>query len=437
MDQEHLSLAELSQLIKSTLETQLEPSYWVVAEIGELRLNQRGHCYMELVDKEEERMVAKIKANCWANSYRNISAWFESATGKSLAPGMKVLANVVIQYHELYGLSVNVRDIDPNYTLGERERKKQEVINRLMKEGVFEMNRQLAFPHTPQRIAVISSATAAGWGDFVNQLILNSYRYKFDLCLFKATMQGDQAPASIVQALEQIYAREEEFDLVVLIRGGGASTDLDCFDSYHLAAHLAQFPLPILTGIGHERDETIADLVAHTKLKTPTAVAEFLVGNLRRFEEQFLGLVDYIFSHTQRQLQDQNRRLEYFGKTLQTQSLYSFRQARQRAERLAVNLEKGTHLLIRERNSQLQTLNLNWMRCTTAGIKQQELKLRHIDKTIELLKPENTLKRGYSITYVNGQLVKKAGEIKAGDELRTHTSQGELISTVTKHQTSK
>ena len=430
MDKNQLSLAELSQLIKSTLDAQLEPSYWVVAEVGELRMNHSGHCYMELIDKQEEKLVAKLKATCWSYAYRTISVWFEQATGQPLGPGMKILANVVVQYHELYGLSLNVRDIDPNYTLGERARKRQEVINRLIQEGVYDMNRQLHLPTVPQRIAAISSPTAAGWGDFVNQLIPNPFRYRFEVKLFKAIMQGDQAEASIIKALEHIYAKEEDFDLVVLIRGGGAQTDLDCFDSYNLAAHLAQFPLPVLTGIGHERDETIADLVAHTKLKTPTAVAEFLLSGLRSFEEHFLSLAEQVFSYTFDYLEEQGRTLQLYGKSIQTQSLFAFRQSRQKTELLSNGLQKGTHLLLKEKQKQLETLQLSWQRCLTAGIKHQQLKLKHIEKTVELLKPENTLKRGYTITYANGKLVKNTASLQEGDELRTQTYKGELISIV-------
>lgn len=434
MEIQQIGLADLSQLIKSTLDSQLEPSYWVIAEIGELRLNHRGHCYMELVEKKEDALVAKIKATVWAYAYRSISGCFETATGQTLAPGMKVLANVVVQYHELYGLSLNVRDIDPNFTMGERARKRQEVINRLIQEGVFDMNRQLSLPEVPQRVAVISSPTAAGWGDFVNQLILNPFSYKFEVSLFKATMQGDQAVESIILALEQIYAREEQFDLVVLIRGGGAKVDLDCFDTYEMATHLAQFPLPVLTGIGHERDETVADLVAHTRLKTPTAVAEFLLSGLHRYEEQFQRLAEYVMAFADDYLRNQKQKLEYIGKGLQSQSQFSFRQARQKQLTLTGSIEKGSRLLVKEKAAQFQNLQLSFQRCITAGLKQEQLKLQHMFKSIELLSPANILKRGYTITYVNGQLAKKVKEIKSGDEISTHTSKGILLSTLKEHK---
>lgn len=433
MNTSHLTLTELSQLIKGALDAQLSPSYWVVAEIGELRLS-RGHCYLDLIDKQEDKMVAKLRANIWSYAYRSISGAFESATGQQLAPGMKVLANVMVQYHELYGLSLNIKDIDPTYTLGERARRQQEIINRLIQDGVYDMNRQLPLPELAQRIAVISSPTAAGWGDFADQLIRNPFRYKFEVKLFKAVMQGEQAAESMMMALEQIFAREEDFDLVVIIRGGGAKTDLDCFDSYDLAAHIAQFPLPVLTGIGHERDETIADLVAHTKLKTPTAVAEFLLSGLRRYEEQAIRLADYIFAYADDFIREQQRRLEYIGKGLHSQTVFSFRQARQKNDQLASGILKGSQLLMRENESRLHTLQMSWQRCLTASFKNEKLRLQHIQKTVELLRPENILQRGYSITYVNGKLAKKAGTISAGDTLRTQTSQGELISTLQEYK---
>jgi len=266
---EHLSLATLNQIIKDTLNTTLEPSYWVVAEIAELRTNYSGHCYLEFIQKEEEsgKILAKTRGTIWSYTYRTVSAWFQSITGEELRSGITVLANVQVQFHEVYGLSLNVKDIDPNFTLGERARKKQEIIKQLEEDGIFEMNKSLKLPLVPQRIAVISSETAAGYGDFMNQITHNDFGYKIETLLFPATMQGDKAPNAIINALLQVHNTMDKFDALIIIRGGGAQVDLDCFDHYELAAHIAQFPLPVFTGIGHERDETICDLVAHTSLK--------------------------------------------------------------------------------------------------------------------------------------------------------------------------
>jgi exodeoxyribonuclease VII large subunit len=269
----------ISLHIQKTLKDNLEPSYWVVGEIGAMNVNQKGHCYLELVETKEDKLIAKSRATIWSYTYSNLSTWFQGITGQPLSEGMKILANVKVSFHELYGFSLNIQDIDANYTLGEKERLKQEVINKLIADGVYEMNKELSLPVVPQQVAVISSPTAAGYGDFITHVDNNNYAYRIHTHLFPAIMQGDEAPSSIIKALLEISATDV-FDLVVLIRGGGSQLDLECFNDYDLCSHLAQFPLPVVTGIGHERDETIADMVAHTRQKTPTAVAEFIVQDL-------------------------------------------------------------------------------------------------------------------------------------------------------------
>lgn len=247
---QELSLSELNLQIKKTLEEQLAASYWVVAEIAQIQVNHSGHCYLELVQKEDGQVVAKARATIWAYSYRNISAWFEKITGSDLQSGMRILANTKVTYHEVYGLSLNIKDIDPSFTLGEREKARQEVIQKLEADGIMEMNQNLELPIVPQNIAIISSETAAGYGDFINQIDNNSFGFNIHHKLYPASMQGDQAPESIINALHQII-EDESIELVVIIRGGGSQLDLDCFDDYDLCSHIAQFPLPILTGIGH------------------------------------------------------------------------------------------------------------------------------------------------------------------------------------------
>ncbi len=280
MENNPLSLCELLGSVKMTLKNHLTPSFWVIAEISELKVNYSGHCYLELIEKDSggESIKAKVRATIWSSAYRMIQAYFESATRSKLAAGMKVMVKASVEFHELYGLSLNITDIEPSYTVGEMALKKQEIINRLIAEGVFGMNKSLSLPDLPRRIAVVSSKTAAGFGDFMDQLLKNDFGYKFYVKLFPAAMQGAEAEQSIIAALDAVFEAESQFDLVVIIRGGGSQSDLNCFNSYWLACHICQFPLPILTGIGHEQDETIADLVANTRLKTPTAVAEFLIG---------------------------------------------------------------------------------------------------------------------------------------------------------------
>lgn len=406
----NFTLFELNNLIRSTLDANLEPSYWVVAEIGEMRHNQKGHCYMEFVEKEDDAVIAKIRANIWAYTYRNLSGWFEAITGQTLHSGLKILANVSVQFHELYGMCLIVKDIDPNYTLGERAKKKQETIDRLVKDGVFDMNRELKLPLVPQRVAVISSPTAAGWGDFIDQLDKNSYGYRFDVRLFKSTMQGAEAGESLIGALHEIHAQMDAFDAVAIIRGGGAQVDLDCFDAYDLAAHVAQFPLPVITGIGHERDETIVDLVAHTRMKTPTAVSEFLISGARAFEEGLDALYRQIAGQAKEILNDRKYDLQDLGQKIR---YLQFQQTNRLQNKLAIQADK------------LHACSLN--RIHKLG---NELNL--LEKSIGYLDPENVLKRGYSLTAHNKKIVKDAGELKPGDLIETFLRKGVLQSEVKK-----
>ena len=275
-----LSLTELNRNIKQALRDALPETYWVRAETSEVRVNSySGHCYLEFIEKDERtgQVAARARGTIWAQQYAVIRPYFEEETGRPFTSGLKVLVRVAVDFHELYGLSLTVHDIDPSFTVGDLVRRRKEIIRQLQADGVFDLNRSLSLPPRPQRIAVISSATAAGYEDFTDQLLGNEYGFPFYVRLYPALMQGERTEASIIAALDRIYAVREAFDVVVIIRGGGSTADLSSFDSYALAANCAQFPLPIITGIGHERDDTVVDLVAHTRLKTPTAVAAFLI----------------------------------------------------------------------------------------------------------------------------------------------------------------
>ncbi|MBR2168883.1 MAG: exodeoxyribonuclease VII large subunit [Alistipes sp.] len=308
MSQEsYISLSELQRRIKSAVEESLPLPVWVAAEIAELKVNYSGHCYLELVEKADSSPVgsakrataagapagriaagdtsiprAQARAVVWRSQYAMLSAYFEAETGSKLAAGMKILAKVIVTYHELYGLSLQITDIDASYTLGEVERQKQQTIKQLQQDGVWDMNRELAMPFLVQRLAIVSSASAAGYRDFCNEL--QSGGYAFAVELFDAVMQGTAAEESVCAALEAIAMRQEEFDAVVIIRGGGSASDLSCFNSYRLCSYVAQFPLPVLTGIGHDKDTSVADMVASTPLKTPTAVAAWLVDRMARID---------------------------------------------------------------------------------------------------------------------------------------------------------
>ena len=401
---EHLSLFELNQVIRKTLDENLQPSYWVIAEIGEMRLHSSGHCYLELVEKEEDKIIAKIRGTIWAYTYRNLSIWFENITGQALKKGLKVLCNAHVQFHELYGLSLNIKDIDASFTLGERAKRRQEIINQLKQDGVFDLNKQLSLPIVTQRIAVISSPSAAGLGDFTDQLDNNNKSYRFRVKLYKATMQGEKAVESMINALLVIAGKEDRYDAVVIIRGGGSQIDLDCFDNYELAAHVAQFPIPVLTGIGHERDETIIDMVAHTRLKTPTAVAEFLLGGMNAFEER----LDILFTRLYQGVFGQVR--------LKEQQLNSYQQWLSTAA-------KG--LLVKE-GHKLDLLSKQLENASKQNLSGHRIKLDLLEKTLKLLDPGKILERGYTLTTINGKRIKPGVAMK-GDILKTYLP-GEIIS---------
>src|SRR5208283_1477158 len=303
------SLYELNNIIKSVISDAFAGTFWVIAEIAECKCNQRGHCYLELVEKEADKTIAQIRATIWAYDYRKLSHKFQMATSESFKQGMKILLLAGIAFHEVYGLSLNIRDIDPTYTMGEMARRKAEVIERLKQEGLMDLNKGFSLPLVPQRIAVISSPTAAGYGDFFDQLDRNLYGYTFDHVLFPALMQGQEAEESIISALTKIREQKHRFDVVVLVRGGGSAIDLNCFDSYAIAAHIARCPLPVITGIGHEKDASVADMVAHTRMKTPTAVAEFLISGIRSFEERIIEIQNLLRLYAERLFKDQRYKL--------------------------------------------------------------------------------------------------------------------------------
>lgn len=403
-----LTLFELNNLIKSQLETHLAPNYWVVAEISELRLNQKGHCYMELVEKENNFIQAKIRANIWSSTYRTLSGQFAQATGTPLKPGIKVLFNLSINFHEVYGLSLTVNDIDPNYTIGERSRLRDETIQRLQQEELIDKNKQLELPLVPQNIAIISSDSAAGYGDFMNQLEDNNRSYNFKTQLFTALMQGNEAVISIRTALKDIYESDMSFDVVVIIRGGGAKADLDSFDTYELARAISLFPLPVLTGIGHERDQTVADIVAHTSLKTPTAVAEFMITGMGRFEDLLHEYVYRIEKIYEGKLSTEQQHLQY----------------------LSNQIEQTTKQILKTNNHELEQKALTLKYGSKRYLERQQSHVNTLEKQIKLIDPMSIFKRGYSLTLKNGKSVIKQ-KVETGDLLETRTLNKNIKSQVT------
>ena len=379
------SLSELCEWIQDVVGNDMPDRYWVRAEIASMSV--RGHCYMELVEKSENGILAaKMRATCWNNVYALLSAYFTQETGQSLHVGLQVLLEVSVEYHAVYGLNLNVWNIDPTYTLGDLAKQRQATIRQLTEDGVMELQRALVVPTLPRRVAVISSADAAGYGDFCDQLKHNRYGFEFFVQLYPAVVQGDKAPKSIVDALSAIAEQEEEWDVVVIIRGGGASTDLSCFDDYILASHCAQFPLPIVAGIGHTRDVSVVDMVVHTSVKTPTAAAEWLVQHV----------------------------------ALQVERL---------AE-LDVRIHRATQGVVNRERNRLVGYQQRMISAVYQALAREKNRLSLWGKTIDLHSPERIFKMGYSLTTVNGKVVRTAQEVMKGDVLETHTHNGVIQSVV-------
>ncbi|WP_439487842.1 exodeoxyribonuclease VII large subunit [Algoriphagus sp.] len=426
------SISELNRLIQQALETELDPVIWVIGEIADFRKAPQGHAYFELVEKEGNTVQAKIKANLWSFAYRSIASKFESTTGTSIKNGMKILAQVTVNFHAVYGLSVNIKDIDPSFSLGERARVRQETIDRLSREGLLRLNARHLLPAVIQKIAVISSPTAAGYGDFINQLENNAFGYQVYHKLFPTMMQGNDAATSLLKSLSQVEATKDQLGIeaVVIIRGGGAQLDLDCFDDYQLSAHIANFPLPIFTGIGHERDESIADLVAHTKLKTPTAVAEFLLSGFREFEEN-LGLVLLRLDRATRQkINEEQAKVQHLAHQV---SAFAESKLKLEAEKLHSSVNRirmsAKNILTVQENS-LVTFEKDLKRGLDAYFQQQKQKLESKETLLRQLDPKAILARGYTRTEVKGKPIHLA-EVKTGDQLLTHTTTAKISSTIT------
>jgi exodeoxyribonuclease VII large subunit len=423
---ESITLTQLTETIKEALTRHLDKSYWVVAEISEIRLNQTGHCYLELIEKEGDLIKSKIKATIWSYNYRNISAWFESLTGSPLMQGMNILANVQVSYHEVYGLSLNIKDIDPNYTLGERERKIKETIKRLMSEGVFDMNKMNILPDVLLNIGVISSSSSAGYGDFMDSIV-NS-KLNFEVTLYNATLQGDKAAHSIIKALYK--AAKMPHDVVVIIRGGGAQIDLETFNDFDLCNHIAQFPLPIITGIGHERDETISDMVAHTSLKTPTAVAEMLIDRNYNFIDQIYGNYNLIIQNAKNILTEQSSLLREMKHQLKYGVSLSISEAKTliRTSKNNLNhLAKDNVLKEKQNLIDLKSILKNEVLAIVIRSKHQ-LSLQK--KSVSLSNPEHVLQRGFTITRVNGKILNAKTLHQAGDVIETQTNKLIIRSTL-------
>lgn len=447
-----LSLFELNSMVNAMLRHTMPGVFWLAAEISELRVASNGHCYLEFVQKDERSgsLVAKARGNIWRGSYIALSSHFERQTGQRLASGIKVLVAVSVTFHELYGYSLNVTDIDPAYTLGDLARQRREIIRQLEEDGVINLNKELSLPRLIRSVAIISSPTAAGYGDFCKQLEQSGY--SFQKKLFPATMQGEKVEDSVIAALDKIAAETEKWDVVVIIRGGGATADLGGFDSYLLAANVAQFPLPVLTGIGHERDDTIVDIVAHKKMKTPTAVAAFLIDSRAKEEAMLEGLVSRLSQaacqrvQTERhKLENLAQRLDLFAKrnmatrrqnfdTLSHQynlaaTRYTARQ-RERLLRMEAGIKIFSRSLLQNERNRLGALPIRLRQTVEFFFDRERQKLAELARNMRLADPERILALGFSLTLKDGGPVCDASQLSEGDMLYTRFAKGEVLSKV-------
>ncbi len=404
---EHLSLFQFNNLIKTTLERELDPAYWIIAEIGEMRPNAKGHCYLDLVEKEGDFIQAKMKANIWSYTYSKLKSQFEIQAQTTLRPGLKVLVKTRINFHETYGLSLNIIDIDPNFTLGEKSKQRDATLARLREEKLFDKNQQHVLPLVPQRIAVISSETAAGYGDFVDQLKQNARGFDFHLALYPTVMQGDQTAPTMEKAIAKIREFKDQYDVIVIIRGGGAQADFDAYDSFDVAKSIALAPLPVITGIGHARDESVADMVAHTSLKTPTAVADFLLSGVESYQQQLIEQHQRMSKAIHQIILGQEQELVHLASMIRLQARQSIQEERYALER---NKSQLQHHVEKKTEHEKNKLNL-WQ------------------EQIKWVDPQTLFAKGYTLTLKKGKPI-HTQTIVPGDELVTHTGKQNIKSQV-------
>ncbi len=455
MSEQTFSLSELNDSIKNLVEETFDFPLWVMAEIADMKVAANGHCYLELLEKNEKsgKDVARARATIWRNTFPLLKAYFEETTGQTLNAGLKVMVLVEVRFHSLYGYSLNVVDINPGFTLGEMALMREKILRELENDGILEINKQIDFPQLPKRIAVISSEGSAGYEDFLNELMGNAWHYHFNVKLFPAVMQGEQTEAAVVTALEQIFESVNDFDVVVIIRGGGAKLDLSAFDNKLIAEHVAQFPLPVLVGIGHTKDQTVLDIVAYQSLKTPTAVADFL---LQKFKEQD-ELLDEFQASLQADVNDivrqQKESLQVLNLSLKNVIGYSIQQEKNQLSQFQINIHRQCGYLLEMENQQLsylpekvqllihgvfhqeERLFKHYFNRIEQGtlmvIRQQKRQMDNLSDKIKLLQPETLLKRGYHlVTDNNGKIIKGIEKIAVNDIVQIHFNEGIALSKI-------
>jgi len=451
---EKLSLTELQLIIRDSLYMALPDMYWVIAEISEIKENSTGHCYLELIEKhpDEKNVRARVKAIIWSKRYRFLKSFFENITGESLKEGLNILIKIKVEYHELYGLSLIITDIDPAFTIGEMSMKRQLIIKKLEQEGVFSMNKELEIPSAPQRIAIISSKSAAGYSDFINQLTGNSFGYVFYTALFESAMQGTDTESGVVGALDRIAVNSHLFDLVVIIRGGGSQSDLSWFDNYNIAYHITQFPLPLITGIGHEKDMSVTDMVANTSLKTPTAVADFLINSVAIAEDLLIEISTEIKSISAGIIEKNRNKIETAGIRLLPLARIMLagikdklsgriieiinigKEQTFRAGLISANLRSRLLSTVKtfsiDKETALERRRQIIISCTVTSLNKNNIRLEGLENTLKILKPENVLQRGYTLTSINGKFLKSRVQVNVDDIVDTQFIDGSIRSRV-------
>lgn len=428
-----LSLFELNSLVREAIEEYVTDEYWVEAELASAH-ESGGHCYMELIQKEDgsNTPIARASARCWRSTWALLKPHFERETGQTLRGGLKVLLQVYPQFHENFGFSWIVTDIDPTYTLGDMARRRQEIIRRLKEEGVFDLNKELELPLFAQHIAVISSDSAAGYGDFCKQLSENKQGFKFAVELFSAVMQGEQVEQTVIAALNEINERREDFDCVVIIRGGGSTSDLSGFDTLALAENVANFPLPVITGIGHDRDESVLDMVSHTRVKTPTAAAAFLIEHLQDVYSLIVEAEEDVIRCVTDRLQKERLRIDRLIELLPKQLAAFLTAQHARLGRLIELLPRQTAACLTGQRGNLDLLAATMRSVLERRMLQENHRMELLEHRVDAVNPEKLLQRGYSITRSNGRVVRSPEQLKAGDEIETTMEKGTIKSVVTK-----
>ena len=427
-----MTLSEFNARIEQVLNNDARlRSQWVIAETSDLRLNRSGHCYTELIEKDDQgTTIAKVGAAIWASNYGNLYHKFLKATGQVLTTGMKVLVNVTATFHRLYGIKVIINDIDPSYTMGDMERQRQEIINRLKEAGVFEMNKQLPWPDVPQRVAIVSAAGAAGYGDFMNQLGHNPYGLQFYTCLFPAVMQGAQTVPTVLAALDRINRHIDLFDCVVIIRGGGATSELNSFDNYDLANEVAQFPIPVIVGIGHERDVTVLDYVAAMSVKTPTAAAEWLIQRGTNALAHLDELQDAVVNAVRDTVAEAREHLAYFTSLIPAVARGIIDTNRIKLDNYTRNIPFAANNLIANQQTRLERALERMADAVKTAMHREQQRLQALDEKATLLSPVNTLQRGYALVRKDGKCATAADQLHPGDQVTMQFADGAANATV-------